>query len=79
MASKEKGNRDLRSAGSTSFEQQIHDASQDDRFQYPSYDPEGVTALWMRQLNHIWALCRLCMQLIRSLLNVSFVKMSVGV
>jgi hypothetical protein len=74
MASRERGNHNLRSAGSANSQQQIVDvASQNNHFQYPSDDPEGPTALWMNQLKYFWALCRLCMQLIQSLLNASFV------
>jgi hypothetical protein len=75
MASRERGNRNLTSAGSASSQEQILDvASLHNYLQYPSDDPEDVTALWMNQLKYMWALCRLCMKLIQSLLNDSFVK-----
>jgi hypothetical protein len=76
MASRGGGNHSLISADSSNSQQQILDvASQHNRFQYPSDDPENATTPWMNQLKGIWALCRLCMQLIKSLLNASFVNM----
>jgi hypothetical protein len=76
MASRGGGNHNLTSAGSANSQQHILDvASQHNHFQYPSDDPEDATTPWMNQLKGIWALCRLCMQLIKSLLNASFVNM----
>jgi len=75
MASRGGGNNNLRSDSANSQQQILDVASQHNHFQYPSGDPGDVTTPWMNQLKGIWALCRLCMQLIKSLLNASFVNM----
>lgn len=72
MASRGGGNHNLRSADSANSQQQILDvASQHNHFQYP----EDATTSWVNQLKNIWASCRLCMQLIKPLVNASFVNM----
>lgn len=76
MASRGRGNHNLRSADLANSQQQIYVASQHNCFQYPSDDLEDATTPWMNQLKGIWALCRLCMHLINYLLNASFVNMS---
>jgi len=72
MASGGGGNRNLRLYSANSQQQMLDVASQHNHFQYPSDDTEDATTPWINQLKGIWALCRLCMQLIQSLLNASF-------